>query len=387
MARPTTRRRRSAAGRSLLWFWVLLLLAAAGGAAWLQHLGPPAARVTAPTSGPTPAPDVHGDAATEPDTATAATTGATTGATTVAAPPPVAPTQTAGLAPAEGPDGPGVIAAPDPALLEASTTYPGGYLPRIAADGRVPMRVYAAPAPDAAGRPRIAVLLANVGASESDSMEAIRDLPGAVSLAVTPYAYKPERVLAAARSNGHETLLGLPLEPDRYPIDDAGNQSLLTGNPPAVNQQRLEWALTRFAGYVGATGTLAGMRGERFGAAPDLIGGLTQTLARRGLLYIDPRPQAARLPNAFGRAVDIVVDEPAVRAEIEGKLAKLEAVARDRGTALGLAAMPRPVTVDRLAAWASTLADRGFVLVPVSALALPPPEARTAQGDAATPAN
>jgi polysaccharide deacetylase 2 family uncharacterized protein YibQ len=168
-------------------------------------------------------------------------------------------------------------------------------------------------------------------------------------------------------------VLSLPLEPDRYPIDDAGNRSLLTGNAPALNAQRLEWALTRFAGYVGATGALNGMRGERFGGAPELMAPVLRELLTRGLLYVDPRPGAPPPPIAAGRSVDVVIDEPAVRTGIEANLAKLEQVAKDHGAALGLVGMPRPVTLDRIGAWAATLGSRGLVLVPVSALARPPP--------------
>jgi hypothetical protein len=73
-----------------------------------------------------------------------------------------------------------------------------------------------------------------------------------------------------------------------------------------------------------------------------------------------------------------------VRAEIEARLARLEAVARDRGSALGVAGLPNAVTVERLAAWATTLGSRGLVLVPVSAL-VTPPEQPAPQTAASTP--
>ena len=72
------------------------------------------------------------------------------------------------------------------------------------------------------------------------------------------------------------------------------------------------------------------------------------------------------------RVADLLVDEPAVRAEIDARLARLEELARDRGSALGVAGLPGPVTVERLAAWAATLDQRGISLVPVSALVPPP---------------
>jgi polysaccharide deacetylase 2 family uncharacterized protein YibQ len=165
------------------------------------------------------------------------------------------------------------------------------------------------------------------------------------------------------------------MEPQGYPLDDPGNRALMTGNTDAENLRLLDWSLSRFAGYVGATGALGSLRGERFGASATQMAPVLSELASRGLLYIDPRPGAPRPPDVVGRSIDVVLDMPAVRTEIEAKLAELEQVARDRGSAIGLAGQPLPVTVDRIAAWTNTLASRGFALAPVSALApvVPPP--------------
>jgi polysaccharide deacetylase 2 family uncharacterized protein YibQ len=339
---------RAVGWRGLGWFWVAVLLLLAGGAGVLQVLGPPQ---PAPAAKPVPV------AASVP----------------ASLPPPIPAAPTAGLAQPAGPAPPGAVPPPDPRLLEPSSMFPGGMLPRLGPGGLAPMRAYAAAFHPPDQRPRVAVLLGGIGMSETDSEEAIRTTPAAISLAISPYAFHPERLLADARAAGHELFLALPLEPARYPLDDPGNRALLTGNPSALNRQRLEWALTRFAGYVGATGALNGMRGERFAAATELMNPLLQAFAARGLLYIDPRPGAPHPPYAVGRSVDVVVDEPAVRTEIEANLARLEQVARDRGAALGLVGEPRPVTLARLAAWAATLGARGLVLAPVSAIAQPPP--------------
>ncbi len=345
----TTVRPGSGAWRSLGWFWVVVLCAVAVAAAVLQVLGPPPAPPAPPSRQSPPV-----AAAPQP-------------APAVAPAPPLAPPA---MLPAVTP---GTVAPPDAALLEPSTTFPGGELPRVSAAGLSPMRAYAAPFDPADLRPRVAVLLGGIGMSESESEEAIRNLPGAVSLAVSPYAFRPERLIGEARAEGHELLLSLPLEPAGYPLDDPGNRALLTGNLAALNHQRLEWALTRFTGYAGATGALNGMRGERFAAVPELMDPVLRELAARGLLYIDPRPGAAHPPFVVGRSVDVVIDEPAVRTEIEANLARLEQIARDHGSALGLVGVPRPVTLDRLAAWTTTLARKGLVLAPVSAVVQPPP--------------
>jgi polysaccharide deacetylase 2 family uncharacterized protein YibQ len=239
------------------------------------------------------------------------------------------------------------------------------------------MQVYARGFDPADRRPRIGLLIAGVGLNEADSEDAIRQLPGEVSLAISPYSATPETLLRTARSFGHEYLISIPMEPEGYPLNDAGNQALLTGNTPAENHDRLMWALSRIAGYVGATGALDGMRGERFAASSDQMALVSEQVAARGLLYIDPRPAMAdSMPDQpmpmWSRRVDVVVDEPALRAEIDAKLASLEHIAHDKGSALGLAGLIHPSTIEEIVAWSNGLAARGFALAPVSKLMIAP---------------
>jgi polysaccharide deacetylase 2 family uncharacterized protein YibQ len=282
------------------------------------------------------------------------------------------------------------IPAPIAALEQPDPDAPGTVLPRIGPDGRMPMQAYAAPFNAADQRPKVAVLLAGIGMAEIDSEEAIRATPPAISLAISPYAPRPRQLLEVARATGHETLISIPMEPLGYPLNDAGNQALLTGLAPEQNHQRLLWALSRISGYVGATSAMSGLRGERFAASVQMQPVLEE-LADHGLLYIDPRPVPAKpgepAPQRPGqRVADIVIDDPPVRTEIEARLSRLEQLARDNGTALGVAGLPGPVTVERLAAWANALSAHGIALVPVSALVpplpLPTPPASTAKGGA-----
>ncbi len=265
----------------------------------------------------------------------------------------------------------GVIAPPDPALLEPAPDIASGMLPRIAADGRAPMTVYAAGFDEHDQRPRIALLVAGIGMSAAESRLAIANLPSAVSLAVSPYAAELDELLGAARAGGHETLVSLPMEPQGYPLNDPGHHAMLTGASLAANAQRLDWALTRFGGYVGATGALGALRGERFAAASDQMEPILEVMAQRGLLYVDPRPNARRQTwRAAGklpyRGVDLVVDDPAGRENVESALARLEVIALNRGAAIGLIGRPAPLTLDRIGVWLLGLEARGIALAPVS---------------------
>ncbi len=244
------------------------------------------------------------------------------------------------------------------------------------------MHAYAAAFDAADHAPRVALVLAGVGLDPAASLAAIRALPAPVSLAVSPYATDLDPVLAAVRATGHEYLMSLPLEPARYPLNDPGPHALLSSQTPAQNQAALDWALSRAQGYVGVTGALGLTNGERFAADAEDMHPVLRQLARRGLLYLDPRPGAARLPFVWGRAVDVVIDHPADPAAAEAALPRRDRLARAHGSALGLVEAVRPDTITLLAAWAHGLAGRGLVLTPASALALAPP-APAAPGTAA----
>jgi polysaccharide deacetylase 2 family uncharacterized protein YibQ len=102
----------------------------------------------------------------------------------------------------------------------------------------------------------------------------------------------------------------------------------------------------------------------------------------RGLLYLDPRPNALPLPGSGPpRDVDVVIDQaknassPATAEAIDEQLAALERLAGEHGSAIGLAGPPSPLLVERLAVWANGLAARGLVLAPLTAIKPPEPQA------------
>jgi polysaccharide deacetylase 2 family uncharacterized protein YibQ len=338
--------------RGLAVFWAAILVVCAAGGGALQSLGPPEppVRVAAQLR----------QAVTPP-------------------PPPVVP-KAAPPAPTVLPPGratAGPIDDPYPALLEPAKAGDGAMLPRRDASGHGPMQAYARGFDATTLRPRIGLILAGIGDSDSDSQDAIRALPGAVTLAISPYTPYPTRLLEQARIAGHEYLLSLPLEPAGNTANEAGDHVLLTAASALQNADRLDWLLSRFAGYAGVTDALGRLHGDRFAANPDLMAPLLHVLAVRGLFFIDARPGGPPPPGIWAAAIDLVVDEPPVRSEIDARLARLEALARQHGSALGLAGAPRALTVARLADWANGLADKGFVLAPASALVRLQPAATT----------
>ncbi len=260
----------------------------------------------------------------------------------------------------------------DQKLLE---TTRHGLIPRIAADGTSVSAVYARPLSPAAqksGVAKIALVVGGLGIGTSSTTEALTKLPGVVTLAFAPYGSELEKQVARARSDGHEVLLQIPMEPFDYPDNDPGPQTLLTALAPEQNVDRMHWLMSRFQGYVG----LANYMGARFTAAEASFSPVLREAAKRGLIYLDdgssPRSVAAQIAGAnnlpFARG-NVVIDQVPTPTEIDRALAKLESIARESGTAVGVASA-LPVSIDRLTRWMKSAENRGFVLVPITAAAI-----------------
>lgn len=264
--------------------------------------------------------------------------------------------------------GPSLVPAPDPDLVEESQKGP---LPAIGSDGREPWQVYARPFDGSDGRPRIAIVINWLGLSDAATEAAIQELPGAVTLAFAPYAENLTNWVRLARAAGHEVLLNLPMEPLNYPANDPGPQALLTSLSPARNLDRLEWTLSRVTGYVGVTNYM----GSRFTTSSTSLKPVLKALKGRGLLFLDSRSSSRSLvPEVAGElalpwvANNRFLDNQASRIAIDSELDAIETVARSQGHAVGIG-FPYPVTLERLTAWIPTLQKKGFVLVPISAVA------------------
>ncbi len=260
----------------------------------------------------------------------------------------------------------GLRPAPDPALVK---TTDDGPLPVVAPDGRTPLQVYARPY-KATGRPRIAVVVGGLGMSQATTLAAIQQLPGGVTLAFAPYGRILQDYVNQARAAGHEVLLQVPMEPMDYPTNDPGPHTLLTSLTINRNLKRLDWLLGRFTGYVGVVNFMGG----RFTSAQSHLAPMLEAMRGRGLMFLDSRASSAsvavQVAGQIGldiAASDRVVDAIASRAAIDARLLELERLAAASGGAIGIG-FPYPVTIERLAQWTRAMGDRGFDLVPVSAL-------------------
>ena len=217
--------------------------------------------------------------------------------------------------------------------------------------------------------PWIAIVIDDMGLDRANSARAVR-LPGPLTLAYLPYAEGLAAQTARARAAGHELLVHIPMEP-MSAAEDPGPNALATTLDRDEIARRLDWALDRFEGYVGASNHM----GSRFTADAAAMRGVLEELRDRGLMFLDSRTTARTKGRGVAEAAgvpfverDVFLDNELSAAAIERQLDLAAAIARRRGHAVAIG-HPHTVTLEVLERRLPELVRRGFVLVPVAAIA------------------
>jgi len=222
-------------------------------------------------------------------------------------------------------------------------------------------------------KPIIALIVTDVGLSNAASQTVLSAMSSNITLAISPYAATPDMWLNEARKRGHETWLALPTEPIGYPAVDPGPQTLLISAPQNENMMKLNWILSRVPGYAGVIST----PDSTFIASPNDMRPVVTDIYNRGLGFVD----AAETPAVTARAmalgqkspyanVDVLVDRELNAEDIKTALARLEDKAKQQGFATGMI-RTRALSLGEIQVWQDSLAQKGFVLAPLSAIAGP----------------
>jgi polysaccharide deacetylase 2 family uncharacterized protein YibQ len=257
-------------------------------------------------------------------------------------------------------------------FAELSEAGPYGALPRIGEGNRKPQAAYARTVPMGilqSDAPKVVILLGGMGLNRDLTQKAVRELPGEVTFAFAPYGDDLQAQVNKARAQGHEILLQLPLEPFGYPGANPGPKTLMANANGNANLDALAWHMGRFAGYVGITNYMGG----RFLGEMQALRPVLAEMKKRGLLFLDdgtaPRSLAPEVGKVVGlpvRSATKVIDSDPDPQAIDQALADLEAEAKETGLAIGTGT-GLDVTIEAVDQWSHSLAEKGILLVPVSA--------------------
>jgi polysaccharide deacetylase 2 family uncharacterized protein YibQ len=223
-------------------------------------------------------------------------------------------------------------------------------------------------APPTGGKPMIAVIIDDMGLDRRRSGE-ILDLPGPLTISFMSYAEDMPRQLAEARAKGDEIMMHVPMEPLDAKIDP-GPGVLTDALSPREVRDHLDADLAKFGGIVGINNHM----GSKFTAFAPGMEVVMQDLRERGLLFIDSLTTEKSVGLAMARRYgvpsagrNVFLDNAGDLIAVDFELGKLEEVARAKGNAIAIG-HPRDATIAALAKWLPTLKDKGFVLVPVTAI-------------------
>lgn len=259
--------------------------------------------------------------------------------------------------------------SPVPAITETSAWGP---LPKISAQGDSAARTYARRVSLSvihSDAPKIAILLGGMGLNRKLTQKAIKELPADVTLAFAPYGDDLQAQVDKARKEGHEVFLQVPLEPIGFPANNPGPKTLVGDAQDTENLDALRWHMSRFTGYAG----LVNYQGSRFLSMPKPLKSMLTEVRDRGLYFLEDGSMAlssteaaAQAAKAKAQRAKVVIDADPSPEAITSALTLLEEQATGTGFAIGTGS-GLEVTIDTVRDWAKAAAERGIVLVPISA--------------------
>lgn len=258
----------------------------------------------------------------------------------------------------------GRVPAPQEVAALPSATFPP--IP----DDRLRWRRNAVKVSNLDGRAMIAVVIDDMGLDRARSARAIA-LPGPLTLAYLPYGSDLRRQTEAARAAGHELLVHVSMEPESVD-EDPGPNALIGDLEPKDILSRLRWALGRFDGYVGISNHM----GSKFTGDAEGMTTVVRELRAEGLMFLDSRTTqdsvGTRMARRFGvpnARRHVFLDNEALTATVRQRLGEVELIATHTGFAVAIG-HPRDATLEVLEEWLPDVIARGFVLVPISAIAM-----------------
>lgn len=219
---------------------------------------------------------------------------------------------------------------------------------------------------------KIALIITGLGLASDITQAAIESFPAEVTLAFTPYSPRLEDWLEASLASHHQNLIALPMEPRNYPSDDPGPRALLSRAGNDENARNLAWAMRSGDKVIGAINFM----GDRFLQDDRKVRLMLQSLQRSNQIFIDTtEPEnltvtlaAAELGAKVFKA-SITQTTPTTAAEIRRQLSRLEQIAHNQGTAIGVFTA-YPAFIPVIKEWAeSGLEKRNLKLIPTGDLA------------------
>jgi polysaccharide deacetylase 2 family uncharacterized protein YibQ len=224
------------------------------------------------------------------------------------------------------------------------------------------------------GPPRIAIVIDDFGYASPSRVAGFLEMDAPIAVSVLPGTPHSHQIAEAARAAGKEVLLHMPMEPLGYPEIDPGEGALLLSNTHWEIRTRLAAAIDETPEAIAVNNHM----GSAFTRDRGRMRTVMAVLKERGLFFLDSMtdPQSTGFSEAVRAGIpalrnnmfiDSQLDELGT-VDVAGQLGELEAIARRRGGAIGIA-HPHEETLKALKRLLPQMAARGIEFVTVSELA------------------
>ncbi len=233
---------------------------------------------------------------------------------------------------AEGP-----VQSSEPAPTAAAAAPSGAAAKSLAPPSRKPFEVVRQPPPAAAERPRIALVIDDLGRSLRD-VEALAALGIEITYAVLPFETRTREVVAELNGRGVEYICHMPMQPRGGANPGPGALTL------AMSHEELRQAARQaLAAVPGARGVNNHM-GSSISAERQAISQVLAVVSEAGLYYLDSRTSADTLGYSVARQFGVPAGERQVFLDterdprfIEQQFERLLRLARQRGGVIVIA--------------------------------------------------
>lgn len=214
----------------------------------------------------------------------------------------------------------------------------------------------------------ISLVMTDFGLSEKISDKAASDLPYFVSLIASPYADNLQSKISAARNQGKEIWMQVPIESaHKFAANDAGPISLMTGLNEKQNTFRLNTALGHASGYVGVAFTSE----TAFTSDSKELQSVISHISQRGLgitqvaasdTPITTLSEQDKVPFIQGQTV---IDHALIKSELIKSLSDLEKESLSKGYAVGVFS-PSEIAIETIREWQTSLKEKSIQLAPLT---------------------
>ncbi len=230
----------------------------------------------------------------------------------------------------------------------------------------------AKPAVDLNGKTPLVVIIDDLGENVPQSLKALEMLPKEVVFAYLPHSKGTAEQAPQAFKLGHEIMIHFPMEP--MPRKDGrkinpGPYALYKETPlteiPSIAEKNIS-VLEQFA--VGVNNHM----GSLYTSYKEGMIEVLKAVKEKDMFFLDSLTLGKTAVEEANKEVnlpllkrDIFLDHSQDKENIQKQLEKLERIAKQEGLAIAIG-HPHQSTLEVLKAWAPTLEEKGFALIPIT---------------------